>query len=336
MKERATMRQRVTINDVARAAGVSSATVSYVLSGKRPVAEGTRRTVESAVAELGFSLNPVARSLRTGRSVMVALIVPDIANPFYALLARSLQDELRGRGYHVVVCNTEARRDEEQALLREAMHQRFAGVVMTPFRLSTTAFDALRGAGIPVVVSADIAFGAVDHVAPDAEDAVRQALRHVADSGRRRLGVVAGPRDATGGDPRLERIRTHAAAVGVQVEEEAVVHGEHTRAAGAEGFRRLMLSRHRPEAVLCVNDVTAVGAMEMADRLGLDIPGDVALVGHDDVDFATLVRPRLTTIRYPAREVGRVAARLLLEQIDGRTQPHTARVSAEFVPRASA
>ncbi|MGW0971469.1 LacI family DNA-binding transcriptional regulator [Streptomyces sp. NPDC002516] len=329
------MRQRVTMSDVARAAGVSSATVSYVLSGKRPVTDETRKAVESAIERLGFSLNPVARSLRTGKSTMVALVVPDISNPFYALLARSIQDELRGRGYHVLVSSTGARRDEEEALLQEAVHQRFAGVVMTPFRLATDAFDGLRGAGIPAVVSADVPFGDVDLVTPDADGAVREALDHVAATGRRRIGVIAGPLDAAGGDPRLERVRRHAAEAGLRIAPEHIVHGEHTREAGAEGFERLMRAGLRPEAVLCGNDITAVGAMDTAERLGLDIPGDVSLVGHDDIEFASLVRPRLTTIRYPAREVGRVAAGLLLEQIDGRTARRTVRVGAVFVPRGS-
>ncbi|MFI0960337.1 LacI family DNA-binding transcriptional regulator [Streptomyces sp. NPDC021080] len=329
------MRQRVTMSDVARAAGVSSATVSYVLSGKRPVTEETRKAVESAIEQLGFSLNPVARSLRTGKSTMVALVVPDIANPFYALLARSIQDELRGRGYHVLVSSTGARRDEEEALLHEAVHQRFAGVVMTPFRLAADAFEVLRTAGVPAVVSADVPFGDVDLVTPDADGAVREALAHVAATGRRRVGVIAGPLDAAGGDPRLERVRRHAAEAGLRIAEEHIVHGEHTREAGAEGFERLMRAKLRPEAVLCGNDITAVGAMDTAERLGLDIPGDVSLVGHDDIEFASLVRPRLTTIRYPAREVGRVAAGLLLEQIDGRTRRRTVRVGAVFVARAS-
>ncbi|MFF3001145.1 LacI family DNA-binding transcriptional regulator [Streptomyces sp. NPDC057950] len=323
------------MSDVARAAGVSSATVSYVLSGKRPVTEETRQAVHAAIDRLGFTLNPVARTLRTGRSLMIALIVPDIANPFYALLARSLQNEVRARGYHVVVCNTEARRDEEQAFLQEALQQRVAGVVMTPFRLAANAFDVFRGAAIPVVVSADTPFGDVDLVTPDADDAVSAALTHVADTGRRRVGVVAGPRDATGGDPRLKRIRQHAATAGLSITEEHVVHGEHTREAGAKGFERLMQTRRPPEAILCVNDVTAVGAMDTAERLGLDIPGDVALVGHDDIDFAALVRPRLTTIRYPAGAVGRAAAHLLLEQIDGRTHQRRVSVKADFVARAS-
>ncbi|MEU0781722.1 LacI family DNA-binding transcriptional regulator [Streptomyces sp. NPDC006173] len=323
------------MNDVARAAGVSSATVSYVLSGKRPVAEETRKSVESAIQRLGFTLNPVARSLRTGRSTMVALVVPDLANPFYALLARSIQDELRGCGYHVVVSNTGAQRGEEEALLEEVLHQRFAGVVMTPFRLATDAFEGIRGAGIPVVVSADTPFGDVDLVTPDSDGAVVDAMTHVAASGRRSVGVLAGPSDATGGDPRLDRITRHGAALGLTVSPEHIVHGEHTREAGAKGFERLMLSPDRPEAVLCVNDVTAVGALDAAERLGLDIPGDVALLGHDDIDIAALVRPRLSTIRYPAREVGAAAARLLLEQIDGRTESRTVRVAAHFVSRAS-
>ncbi|WP_347111081.1 LacI family DNA-binding transcriptional regulator [Streptomyces sp. M41(2017)] len=329
------MAQRVTMNDVARAAGVSSATVSYVLSGKRPVTEEKRKSVESAIERLGFTLDPVARSLRTGRSTMVALVVPDLANPFYALLARSIQDELRGGGYHVVVSNTGARRDEEEALLEEALHQRFAGVVMTPFRLATDAFEAMRGAGIPVVVSADTPFGDVDLVTPASDGAVVDAMTHIAASGRRRVGVLAGPGDATGGDPRLDRIARHGADLGLTVLSEHIVHGEHTREAGAAGFERLMRLPQRPEAVMCVNDVTAVGAMDAAERLGLDIPGDVALLGHDDIDIAALVRPRLSTIRYPAREVGAAAARLLLEQIGGRTESRTVHVAARFVQRAS-
>lgn len=329
------MAQRVTMNDVARAAGVSSATVSYVLSGKRPVTEETRKSVESAIERLGFTLNPVARSLRTGRSTMVALVVPDLANPFYALLARSIQDALRGCGYHVVVSNTGAQRAEEEALLEEALQQRFAGVVMTPFRLATDAFEAIRQAGIPVVVSADTPFGDVDLVTPDSGRAVVDAMTHIAASGRRTVGVLAGPSDATGGDPRLDRITEHASAVGLQVLPEHIVHGEHTREAGADGFERLMLLPRRPEAVMCVNDVTAVGAMDAAERLGLDIPGDIALLGHDDIDIAALVRPRLSTIHYPAQEVGAATARLLLEQIDGRTRPRTVHVAAHFVSRAS-
>ena len=173
------MQERVTMADVARAAGVSSATVSYVLSGKRAVAPQSREALESGIAELGFTVNTAARSLRTGRSSLVALIVPDIANPFFAQLAAPLQEELRGMGIHVVVCNTRARRDEERALLAEAVQQRFAGIVITPFRLLPRDLETLTAARIPAVVSADVPFGPVDLVTPDARAATRQALEQV-------------------------------------------------------------------------------------------------------------------------------------------------------------
>lgn len=329
------MQERVTMADVARAAGVSSATVSYVLSGKRAVAPQTREAVENAIAELGFTVNTAARSLRTGRSSLVALIVPDIANPFFAQLAAPLQEELRGMGIHVVVCNTRARRDEERALLAEAVQQRFAGVVITPFRLLPRDMETLNAAGIPAVVSADVPFGPVDQVTPDARAATRQALEKVTAARRRRIAMIAGPRDATGGDPRLELLRTLALQFGTSLPRELVIRGEHTREAGASGFAELMSRRYRPDAVFCANDVIAVGAMDKARELGIDIPGEVALVGHDDASFASLVRPQLTTIRYPAENVGRAAAQLLQERFDGRSVHRTVRVKAEFVSRAS-
>jgi LacI family transcriptional regulator len=322
--------------DVARAAGVSSATVSYVLSGKRAVAPETRAAVETAIAELGFTVNTAARSLRTGRSSLVALIVPDIANPFFAQLAATLQEELRSMGIHVVVCNTRARRDEERALLAEAVQQRFAGVVITPFRLLPRDMEPLAAAGIPAVVSADVPFGPVDLVTPDARAATRQALERVTAVGRRRIAMIAGPRDATGGDPRLELLRALARQFGTALPRELVIRGEHTREAGAAGFAQLMSRRYRPDAVFCANDVIAVGAMDKARELRIDIPGEVALVGHDDASFASLVHPQLTTIRYSAESVGKAAARLLKERLDGRSVHRTVRVKAEFVARASA
>ncbi|WP_345694775.1 LacI family DNA-binding transcriptional regulator [Kitasatospora terrestris] len=321
--------------DVAKAAGVSVATVSYVLSGKRPVRPETRVAVEAAIRQLGFTLNSAARSLRTGRSALVGLVVPDLANPFFAQLASALQEHVRDLGLHVVVCNTRADRREELAFVREAVQQQFAGVVITPFRLVAKDLKPLEDAGVPVVVSADIRLDGVDRVEPEARAAMRAALTAVTASGRRRIAMIAGPRDATGGDPRLELLRALTGQFGTVLPHGMVVRGEHTREAGAAGFGQLMGLRHPPDAVFCANDVIAVGAMGRAEELGLRIPGDVSLIGYDDADFASLVRPRLTTIRYPAGAVGAAAARLLRERMDGRSVPKTLRVGAEFVERES-
>ncbi|MET9611297.1 LacI family DNA-binding transcriptional regulator [Kitasatospora indigofera] len=310
--------QSVTMSDVARAAGVSVTTVSYVLSGKRAVAPDKREAVHKAVAELGFRLNTVAQSLRTKRSRTVALIVPDIANPFYAQLARGLQDAMRPERYHVVVCNTNADRAEELLYLDDVVQRRLDGVVITPQWLAPEDFDAVRAAGIPVVVSSDTGPGSLDLVRADSHEAVDQAVAHLARQGHERLGMLAGPAGTPAGDPRLELYRAAAGRHGLDLPAGLIVRGKHTREAGAEGLRRLMSRKKPPTAIACVNDRTAVGALEAAEQLGLAIPSDLALIGHDDIEIASLVRPRLSTIRYPAHEAGSTCGRLLLERIAGR------------------
>ncbi|NEE36621.1 LacI family transcriptional regulator, partial [Streptomyces sp. SID7982] len=274
---------------MARAAGVSVTTVSYVLSGKRPVARSTREAVEAAVARLGFRLNTVAQSLRTGRSSTVALIIPDIANPFYAELARGLQDALRPARYQVVVCNTNADRAEELLYLDNAVERRLDGVVVTPSWLVGEDFDAVRAAGIPVVVSADAELGDLDLVRADSSEAVDQVVGHLARQGHERLGMLAGPPGTPAGDPRLELYRAAADRHGLDLPAGLIVRGKHTREAGAAGLGRLMSRKNPPTAIACVNDRTAIGALEAAERTGLGVPSDVALVGHDDIEIASLV-----------------------------------------------
>ncbi|MEU2844638.1 LacI family DNA-binding transcriptional regulator [Streptomyces sp. NPDC088147] len=310
--------QPVTMADVARAAGVSVTTVSYVLSGKRPVAPAKRDAVQAAITKLGFRLNTVAQSLRTGRSSTVALIIPDIANPFYAQLARGLQDALRPDKYHVVVCNTNAERAEELLYLDDAVKRWLDGVVITPSWLVPDDFDALQAAGIPVVVSADTEMDGLDLVRADSQGAIDQAVGHLAQEGHRRLGMLVGPAGTPAGDPRLELYRAAAGRHGLDLPASLVVRGKHTREAGVAGLRRLMNRKNPPTAIACVNDLTAIGALEAAEQMGLAVPSDVALIGHDDIEVASLVRPRLSTIRYPAHEVGSACGRLLLERIGGR------------------
>ncbi|MEW1616535.1 MULTISPECIES: LacI family DNA-binding transcriptional regulator [unclassified Streptomyces] len=325
--------QPVTMNDVARAAGVSVTTVSYVLSGKRRVAPGTADAVQAAIAKLGFRLNTVAQSLRTGQSRTVALIIPDIANPFYAQLARGLQDALRPARYHVVVCNTNADRAEELFYLDDTVRRRLDGVVITPMWLVPNDFDAVRAANIPVVVSADAALGDLDLVRADSHEAVDRAVGHLARQGHERLGMLVGPAGTPAGDPRLDLFRAAAGRHGLDLPAGLIVRGKHTREAGAAGLRRLMSRRNPPTAIACVNDRTAVGALEAAERMGLAVPSDVALIGHDDIEIASLVRPRLSTIRYPAHEVGSTCGRLFLERREGRASPAQVALRTRLVLR---
>lgn len=330
--------QPVTMSEVARVAGVSVTTVSYVLSGKRPVAPATREAVEAAVAQLGFRLNTVAQSLRTGRSGTAALIIPDIANPFYAELARGLQDTLRQERLHVVICNTNADRAEELSYLDEVVNRRFDGVVITPQWLVPDDLAPLRAAGIPVVVSADGEPGDLDLdlVRADSREAIDRAVGHLVQRGHRRLGMVAGPSGTPNGDPRLDLFRAAARRHGLELPDDLVFRGKHTRETGAAGLRRLMALPHSPTAVACVNDRSAIGVLEAAEEMGLKVPSDLTVIGHDDIEVASLVRPRLSTIRYPAHEVGSTCGRLLLERLNGRVGPVRVALRTEFVLRESA
>ncbi|WP_369142717.1 LacI family DNA-binding transcriptional regulator [Streptomyces sp. R44] len=330
--------QPVTMSEVARVAGVSVTTVSYVLSGKRPVAPATREAVQAAVAQLGFRLNTVAQSLRTGRSSTAALIIPDIANPFYAELARGLQDTLHEERLHVVVCNTNADRAEELSYLDDLLKRRIDGVVITPQWLTPDDLGPLRAAGIPVVISADSGLDDpdLDLVRADSREAIDQAVGHLVRQGHRRLGMVVGPSGTPNGDPRLALFRAAARRHGLELPADLVVRGKHTRETGAAGLRRLMARPQPPTAIACVNDRSAIGVLEAAEEMGIKIPSDLALIGHDDIEVASLVRPRLSTIRYPAYEVGATCGRLLLERLDGRVDPVQVALRTRLVLRESA
>ncbi|MFD5041109.1 substrate-binding domain-containing protein [Streptomyces sp. NPDC058377] len=147
--------------------------------------------------------------------------------------------------------------------------------------------------------------------------------------------MIAGPPGCHRRRPRLEWLRSLAAQFGTTLPGRPAVRGEHTRKIGAVGLERLMRTKHRPDEVFCANDAVAIGAMDKAEELGVGFPGEVALIGHDDAQFASLVRPRLSTVRNPAVEVGRAAAQLLIERLNGRVPQKTVHVKAGFISRGT-
>jgi LacI family transcriptional regulator len=308
---------RVTLVQVAKLAGVSPTTVSHVLSGKRWVAEGTRQTVRDAIDQLGYRPNNVARSLRTRRSRMVAVVVPDLTNPFYAVLTRGLADAVDGAGYGTYVCNTDGIRDREDAFLAEVVDRGVDGVVMASGNVTAQVRVGPAGLGVPTVCIG----GAmdddpqVDRVTPDDGVGSYAAVRHLIEAGARRIGMIQGP--AASGTARDEGYGRAMAEGGLPVEPDLVVRGDWTRPGGRKAMHALMSGPVRPDAVFCANDLTAIGAIDALRELRLSVPADVAVAGFDDVDAATIVSPALTTVRNPAYETGYTAGELLLTRILG-------------------
>lgn len=306
---------RVTLVQVAKLAGVSPTTVSHVLSGKRWVAEATQETVREAIRQLGYRPNNVARSLRTRRSKMVAVVVPDITNTFYAVLTRGLADAVDGSGYGTYVCNTDGLPDREHAFLADVLDRGVDGVVMAAGEVAGGVGPG--GLGVPAVrIGGDPDDDPhVDLVAPDDEIGSHAAVRHLVERGSRRIAIIEGP--PASGSGRDAGYRWALRESGIAVNPDLIVRGDWTRPGGRKAMHALMALPERPDAVFCANDLSAIGAIDAAHELGLQVPGDVAIVGFDDVDAATIVNPPLTTVRNPAYETGYAAGELLLSRITG-------------------
>jgi LacI family transcriptional regulator len=330
--------ERVTLVQVAKLAGVSPTTVSHVLSGKRWVAETTRDTVRDAIRQLGYRPNNVARSLRTRRSRMIAVVVPDLTNPFFAVLTRGLADAVDGAGYGTYVCNTDGIPDREGAFLADVVDRGVDGVVMAGGNATARARVGPAGLGVPAVcVGGSLDEDPqVDLVAPDDGVGSHAAVCHLIARGARRIAMVMGP--ASSGSARAEGYRRALTEAGQPVNPELLVRGDWTRPGGRKAMHALMAGPDRPDAVFCANDLMAIGAIDAVHELDLTVPGDVAVVGFDDVDAATIVNPPLTTVRNPAYETGYTAGELLLSRILGsyRGEGRTVVLPCPLVVRATA
>jgi LacI family transcriptional regulator len=309
----------VTIADVAERAGVSKTTVSHVLSGKRPVARATRERIEQVIEELGFRPNALARSLRMQRTQMVALILPDITNPYYPVLARGVQDTLVEEGYHAFLCNTDGDEEQEAAFIADAVQRKVDGIVLGSLYSRTQDVDEyIKNGAIFVSLSSAIEHPEVDRISSDNEQGAICATRYLLECGHRRIGMIGSSLEQHPSSTRLTGYRRALEEAHIPFDDSLFAQGDFTRAGGARAMRKLMEQPERPTAVFCANDLMAIGAMDTARELGLRIPDDVAIVGYDDIEAASLVSPKLTTVLNPAYEKGKAAGRLLLERVQGK------------------
>jgi LacI family transcriptional regulator len=330
--------RRVTIADVAHHAGVSKTTVSHVLSGRRPVAPATRERVETSILELGYRPDGLARSLRTRRSHLVALVIPDISNPFYPTLARGLEDAIEGAGYHVVICNTDSRRAEELEYVQEMCDRRVDGLVLDSFAVGVDELRDVTGPNLPVVwIGSEAAdHPGIDIVRPDDEQGAFDATMHLIRAGRRHVGMIDGLKGSgTARDAGYFRALDVAAS---RNGASLVRHGDWTREGGARAMRALLETSEPPDGVFCANDLMAIGALDVLRETGRRVPDDVALVGFDDIEAAALVSPPLTSVVNPAFNTGRTAGELLMERMTGAYAgpPRAVTLPCHLVVRASA
>lgn len=318
-----------TLRDVARRAGVSIATVSYVLNGTRSVSPEVEARVWEAVAALGYRPNRLARGLRRKRTHVLGLIVPDSANPFFAEIARGLEDLSFAHDYSLILCNSDGDPAKEQRYLGVLIEQQVDGIALVSARATPVHLTILQERGIPfVVVDRDLPGLEADCVLADNFQGGYLATRHLIDRGHRRIACITGPSDLT---PSADRVRGYQKAMeeaGIEPLELWIHRGDF-RAESGYHAARLFLSLPpsiRPTAIFACNDLMAIGAMRAIGEAGLSIPQDIALVGFDDIVLASYVIPSLTTVAQPTYEMGRLAGELLLRRIQARGCPPARRL----------
>lgn len=317
------MSSKSDIREVARLAGVALGTVSNVLNRPEIVAEETRRRVQQAIDEIGFVPNGSARQLRAGHSQFIGLIMLDVANPFFTEVARGAEDVAHVSDYIVILCNADDSVEKESHYLRVLEEQRARGVLITPVQSDASYLQRLRQRGIAVVLLdrpsriKDICWVAVDDVRGG-----ELATAHLLEQGHKRIGFVHGPLTIRQCAERRRGMLKAIRTAGLDPDQVIVDITTTTQrpSDGEESTEKLLGVKSKPTAVFCANDLLALGLMRGLSKLGISIPGDFALVGYDDVEFASMLSTPLTTIRQPKYELGSKAAELLLEEAN---EPNT-------------
>jgi LacI family transcriptional regulator len=330
---------RVTIKDVARESGVSSMTVSRVINGGDRVSPATRQRVEQAIAELGYVPSRLARGLIRQRTGTLALIVPDVANPFFTLVVRGAEDVARRAEYRVILCDTRADLELEREVIEEMLAHRVEGIAIAPVSdRSRTHLRRLAKFGVPfVLIDRTVAGVDSDVIVGDNARGARRLVDHLISLGHRRIGFIVESDDVSTARDRRRGYEAALEAAGLPLDPALIARVTADPEGGLEGMRRLLALDERPTAVFTVNNLVAVGAIEGVRAAGLDVPDDVALVCFDDIEYASRLYPFLTVMAQPAETLGSLGTQLLLERIDGRArdQSRVVVLPAQFIVRKS-
>jgi DNA-binding LacI/PurR family transcriptional regulator len=304
------------IAEIARRANVSTATVSRTLNQSGPVKAATARKVWRAVTALNYYPNSHARTLVSGRSRLIGLIVSDITNPFFPELVRAFEDLAAQKQYDLLLTSTNYDTSRMTTCLRRMLERKVDGVAMMTSEMDTSLIRELSKRNLPIVFMDVGQMGPrMSHVSIDYGNGIRQAVDHVASLGHRNIGFITGPLDLHSARTRrqafVDGMRDHK----ITLERRLVREGTHTADGGEKAMKELLKLTKIPSAVVCSNDWTAIGALHAIHEAGLSVPHDISLVGFDDIPLTSYTTPTLTTVRMSARDVGATAFQALFSLI---------------------
>jgi LacI family transcriptional regulator len=311
------------MQDVADKAGVSITSVSHFINNSRPISDALKSRIEQAMAELDYQPNALARSLRLKQTKSVGIIVPDSANPFFAIVTRCIEKALFAHHYHVILGNSDGKLDRALQYLKVMTEQQVDGLIFIDVGVSRDVLNvALGSLNTPVILIDRLVPGVeVDYVTVSNIQGGFEAVQYLIALGHRRIACLTGPQNLTSSLDRLTGYRKALGDANLTPNEKMVYTGNFQLEGGYEGARQLLSQSPRPTAIFACNDLMAVGVIRAAADLGISTPDQLSVVGFDDSPLAKFCTPGLTTVAQPTEQIGILTANRFLERIKNRDLP---------------
>ncbi len=311
-----------TIRQVAEMAGVSVATVSRVLSGSEPVSSDLIERVNKAAHTLDYQPNRIARNFRTQKTRIVALVISDIENPFFTSVVRGVERTLRTSGYSLLLANSDENENIEWEHLQNLRAEAVAGIILAPTASDLKRYQKFLDTD-RILVAIDRVPGSlkVDRVTVNNQDGALLAVKHLVDQGHQKIGFIAGLPKISTAYERQAGFELAMKSYGLPIYPEWIQPGNFRRDTGFQGMMNILQMKDRPTAVISANNLMTLGALQAIYECNLKIPSDIAVVGFDDMAWASSLNPPLTVVAQPTLELGTLAAQLLLDRIKDENRP---------------
>jgi LacI family transcriptional regulator, galactose operon repressor len=334
------LKQKITINDVAKAAGVSISTVSRTLNSfqKSRARNETQMRVLAAAQQLNYVPNRLASGLKKNRSQTLGVTIPNILNPFFTAVVRSIQDFFTTRGYEILICNTDDSSAREDHAVKALLSRRIDGLILAKCSEDNSFYERLAAERFPLVlIDRDVPGLDCDTVVVDNSGVSERVMNKLLELGHRQIGIITPP--PANIPPRIDRIegcRSAMSAHGLKLASDLLVEVDFHKDSGAAVTAKLLSRRLPPTALFVLNTFLAAGAIAELETRKLRLPEQMSFVMFDDPEWATLLRPKVSVVRQPVHEIGYIAARLLMERINQPEKPfESVRLAAKFIERES-
>ncbi len=309
------------IRKISELAGVSVATVSRVLNHPETVSEETRNRILMVMEEMNYVPNIIARSLTTNRTSTIGLIIPNILNPLYPSIAKGVEDVFYKKGYNILLSNTEYDAKREKACIEMLLSKKVDGLIICSSILGRADFDIIIKQKVPFVLLGEyVEDSDMNIVYTDYLLGAYMATNHLIKAGYKTIAHISGPMNRKASIEKLEGYKKALLEVGYKYDEEYIIEGNNQIDGGHLALKKVLKKKGKPDAIFVANDLMALGAIEAIKVSGYTVPSDIAVVGFDDIDVASLIEPKLTTVTHPVYRMGLTAARLLLDNISNEDE----------------